>query len=127
MKTSILFTLVALTLAAATPVMARGGGGGGHGHSSGGTHYVSPHVTKNGTYVEGHMQTNPNGTKLDNWSTKGNVNPYTGQPGTKDPYGSASSTARTTTPAMAPQTQQPAAAAPDPTTPSGPIQPWSPN
>ena len=26
------------------------------------------------------------GTKLDNWSTKGNVNPYTGMPGTKDPW-----------------------------------------
>jgi len=31
------------------------------------------------------MQTNPNSTKLDNYSTKGNVNPYTGKPGTVDP------------------------------------------
>ena len=26
--------------------------------------------------------TNPNNTKADNYSTKGNVNPYTGKPGT---------------------------------------------
>jgi hypothetical protein len=56
----------------------RMGGGGGH--------YVRPYVKKDGTYVAPHYQTNPNGTKLDNWSTKGNVNPYTGKPGTKDPW-----------------------------------------
>lgn len=81
--------LGALVLGVVTvPVMARGGSGSGH--SSGSSHYVAPHVTKNGIYVEGHMQTNPNGTKLDNWSTKGNVNPYTGQPGTKNPDGPSS-------------------------------------
>jgi len=29
------------------------------------------------------MRTAPNGTQKDNFSTKGNVNPYTGQRGTK--------------------------------------------
>jgi hypothetical protein len=48
-------------------------------------HSVRGHITKNGTYVAPHYQTNPNGTKNDNWSTKGNVNPITGQPGTKNP------------------------------------------
>ncbi len=48
--------------------------------------YVSPHTTKNGTYVQGHYQTEANSTKLDNYSTKGNVNPYTGKAGTVDPY-----------------------------------------
>jgi hypothetical protein len=48
--------------------------------------YVRPHVTKNGTYVEGHQRTTPNGTKTDNYSTKGNINPYTGKSGTVDPY-----------------------------------------
>jgi len=48
-------------------------------------HSVRGHTTKNGTYVAPHYQTNPNGTKSDNWSTKGNVNPITGQPGTKYP------------------------------------------
>jgi hypothetical protein len=68
---------------------ARGGGfSGGHSsyHSSGtGEHYVSGYTRSNGTYVTGHHQTNPNGTKYDNWSSKGNVNPYTGKEGTIDP------------------------------------------
>ena len=50
-------------------------------------HYVAPHTTKNGTYVQGHYQTNPNGTRNDNYSTKGNINPYTGKSGTKAPDG----------------------------------------
>jgi hypothetical protein len=48
-------------------------------------HGVRGHATKDGKYVAPHYQTNPNGTKSDNWSTKGNVNPITGQPGTKNP------------------------------------------
>ena|SRR5665213_50633 len=52
-------------------------------------HYVRGYTKSDGTYVAPHMQTNPNGTRNDNWSTRGNVNPYTGQEGTKpaDPYG----------------------------------------
>ena len=53
--------------------------------SGSGYHYVRPYTTNRGTYVAPHYQTNPNPTKLDNWSTKGNVNPFTGTPGTKDP------------------------------------------
>jgi hypothetical protein len=45
--------------------------------------YVKPHVTKDGTYVEGHYRTAPNSTRLDNYSTEGNVNPYNGEEGTK--------------------------------------------
>jgi hypothetical protein len=48
--------------------------------------YVRGYVKSDGTYVAPHYQTSPNGTKLDNYSTKGNVNPYTGQPGYKNPY-----------------------------------------
>lgn len=101
------------------PVMARGGSGSSH--SSGSSHYVAPHVTKNGTYVEGHMQTNPNGTKLDNWSTKGNVNPYTGQPGTKNPDGSSSANtgAKTLTSTAGSNPMTPAT--PQPTTPLAPV------
>lgn len=52
--------------------------------------YVRPHVTKNGTYVEGHYRSSPNGTQMDNYGTKGNTNPFTGQPGTVTPgYNSA--------------------------------------
>jgi hypothetical protein len=51
--------------------------------------HVNGYTKKDGTYVAPHERTAPNHTNLDNYSTKGNVNPYTGQPGTKepDPYG----------------------------------------
>ncbi|ACB27623.1 hypothetical protein [Methylobacterium radiotolerans] len=73
----------AIMIAAAAPAYARGGGGG---HSSGGSHSISGYTRSNGTYVAPSHATNPNGSKSDNWSTKGNVNPYTGQAGTKSPY-----------------------------------------
>lgn len=50
------------------------------------SHSVKPHFKKDGTYVEGHRQTNPDSNKTNNWSSKGNANPYTGKEGTKDPY-----------------------------------------
>lgn len=50
------------------------------------SHYVRPHVTRDGTFVQGHMQTNPDSSRLNNWSSQGNVNPYTGQMGTVNPY-----------------------------------------
>lgn len=46
---------------------------------------VRPSVKKTGSYVQPHRRTRPDATKLNNYSTKGNVNPYTGKPGTKDP------------------------------------------
>jgi hypothetical protein len=51
-----------------------------------GDHEVRGYVRQDGTYVAPHMQTNPNNSLLDNYSTRGNVNPYTGKPGTVDPY-----------------------------------------
>ncbi len=42
-------------------------------------------VTKSGTYRSPHYRTSPNKTKIDNWSTKGNINPYTGKSGTVNP------------------------------------------
>jgi hypothetical protein len=45
---------------------------------------VRGHFRKDGTYVAPHMRSSPNSTTLDNWSTKGNVNPYNGQVGTKN-------------------------------------------
>lgn len=44
---------------------------------------VSAHYTRKGTFVQAHMRTSPNDTKNDNFSTRGNVNPYTGKAGTK--------------------------------------------
>ena len=55
---------------------------GGHVNSS--SHSISGYTTKNGTYVAPSRATNPNGTKEDNYSNKGNTNPYTGSNGTKD-------------------------------------------
>ena len=75
------FRIIATALvcaAVATPALAQG------------SHMVRGHYRKDGTYVAPHMQTNQNKTRLDNWSTRGNVNPYTGKVGTKDPYSSPS-------------------------------------
>ncbi len=38
------------------------------------------------TYVNSYYKTSPNKTKLDNYSTKGNYNPYTGKKGYTSPY-----------------------------------------
>lgn len=51
----------------------------------GGSHSVRSYTRHDGTYVQSHRATDRNGTKYDNWSTKGNVNPYTGKAGTKNP------------------------------------------
>lgn len=49
-------------------------------------HYRNGYVNKNGTYVAPSYATNPNNTRTDNYSSQGNVNPYTGRVGTVDPY-----------------------------------------
>lgn len=49
---------------------------------------VSGYVRRDGTYVPPSYRSAPNSTTLDNYSTRGNVNPYTGQTGTQQPtYG----------------------------------------
>ena len=82
--------LLVATAIACSPVFARGGGGshsgGSHSsssHTNGEAHNVKDYTKRDGTSVESHRQTNPNGTKNDNWSTQGNVNPDTGKAGTK--------------------------------------------
>lgn len=40
-------------------------------------------IRKNGTYVQPHYRSNPNSKKWDNYSSKGNYNPYTGKKGYK--------------------------------------------
>ena len=72
---AVIFLLLGLTDVA----LARSG-------SYGGSHSVSGYVRSNGTYVAPARATNPNGTKTDNWTTRGNVNPYTGKAGTKAPF-----------------------------------------
>lgn len=48
--------------------------------------YTKGYFKSNGTYVHGYHKTSPNHTKLDNYSTKGNFNPYTGKTGTVNSY-----------------------------------------
>ena len=47
---------------------------------------IKSYTKKNGTYVQPSYRTAPNKTKLDNYSTKGNYNPYTGKKGYVSPY-----------------------------------------
>lgn len=47
--------------------------------------HVRGYYRSNGTYVQPHYRSSPNGTALDNYSTRGNVNPYTGKEGTVNP------------------------------------------
>src|SRR5207253_2429586 len=63
--------LLAIILICAAPVFC---------HAQG-IHYVNGYVTRAGVYVPGHWETNANGNFYDNWSTRGNYNPYTGKPG----------------------------------------------
>jgi len=41
---------------------------------------------KSGTYVQPHYRSSPNRNKFDNWSTKGNYNPYSGKSGTRNQW-----------------------------------------
>jgi hypothetical protein len=86
---------LALVIGLTHDAAARGGGRSAHSSSShsytshrsskssSGEHYTKGYTKKDGTHVQGHYQTNPNHTKNDNYSTRGNVNPHTGKPGTK--------------------------------------------
>lgn len=49
--------------------------------------HVSGYYKSNGTHVNSYMRSNANSTKSDNFSTYGNINPYTGKVGTKKYYG----------------------------------------
>ncbi|WP_194164394.1 hypothetical protein [Lacisediminimonas profundi] len=61
------------------------------------------YVRNHGTYVQPHMQTAPDSSRLNNYSTQGNVNPYTGQAGTVNLYPSYQAPA----PRPAPNNYQP--------------------
>jgi hypothetical protein len=49
------------------------------------SHPVQGYTTSSGIYVPPHEQTNPNSAQSDNYGTRGNVNPYTGAVGTRNP------------------------------------------
>ena len=87
---AVLLLVGALSLGLATIADAGRGGGSRRGSSTGpGTgsnprsHSVRPHIRKDGVYVPGHRRSNPNRKPRDNWTTKPNVNPYTGKQGTR--------------------------------------------
>ncbi len=67
MKQLILFILIASTLQTFSQVR------------------VSGYYRKNGTYVQPHYRSNPDGNPYNNWSYPGNVNPYTGKVATGNP------------------------------------------
>ena len=48
--------------------------------------YVKGYDKKDGTYVAPHYRSSPNSTVNDNWSTYGNINPHTGEVGSKRVY-----------------------------------------
>ena len=49
--------------------------------------HVHGYYRTDGTYVQPHWRSSPNNITYDNWSTRGNVNPYTGQVGTRNDEG----------------------------------------
>lgn len=54
-------------------------------NSSPGVERVRGYTRKNGTYVAPYVRTKRDSTTLNNFSTKGNINPYTGKRGSRKP------------------------------------------
>jgi len=44
-------------------------------------HWVNGYTRSDGTYVRGHYRRDPDGNFFNNYSSKGNYNPYTGEKG----------------------------------------------
>ena len=53
--------------------------------------YVNGYYRNNGTYVEPYHRSAPDSSPYNNYSTQGNINPYTGARGTVNPYNNNSS------------------------------------
>ena len=70
----------------AAPQPYGGSYGGGYGIGSNPqSQGVQGYINQNGTYVQPYERTAPNNTQMDNYSTRGNQNPYTGAYGTRAP------------------------------------------
>ena len=52
---------------------------------AGGDVFVNGYTRRDGTYVAPHFRSAPDSSVDNNWSTYPNVNPYTGQQGTRSP------------------------------------------
>ena len=86
---TMIMLVLLIVVASCSVAIARGHGGGGYhsrghygGYRSSGIVHVHSYTRRNGTYVHSHDRTHADGTQYNNWSTKGNVNPETGKPGT---------------------------------------------
>lgn len=77
-RTMLVLPLLLIATALAQDAFARGGGG------HGGNVSVRGYTRSDGTYVAPHMRSAPDGNFSNNWSTRGNTNPYTGKEGTRD-------------------------------------------
>jgi hypothetical protein len=64
----------------------RGNGAGARAVNPSAPTYVNPYVRQNGSYVGGHYRSQSNDSTFDNYSTRGNVNPFTGKRGSTNPY-----------------------------------------
>ena len=64
------YTLVAVALALVSDVLLA-------------DNYTRPYVKRDGTVVEGYHSTEPNQYRFDNYSGRGNTNPYTGERGSQ--------------------------------------------
>ncbi len=85
MKRFCLFFLVA-TLLASVPSISIAKNGSYYSPGTGSkisSTYVHGYVKKNGTYVSSYRRSTSDGNFKNNWTTKGNVNPYTGKRGTR--------------------------------------------
>jgi len=51
---------------------------------------VGGYLKRSGTYITPHYRTSPDSTRWNNYSTRGNYNPYTGSKGYISPYKSYS-------------------------------------
>jgi hypothetical protein len=87
----IVLLLCFLPVMAANAASHHSGGSSYHRSSSSRAHksssdvHVHSYTKRNGEHVQSHMRTAPDSTKVNNFSARGNVNPYTGKVGTKDP------------------------------------------
>lgn len=54
--------------------------------------FVNPYTRRDGVQVPGHYRSSPDGDRSNNWSVAPNINPYTGERGTRSPYDNPSPT-----------------------------------
>ena len=54
-----------------------------YGATNSSVRYQQGYIRSNGTYVNGHFKTNTNRTNHDNFSTRGNINTFTGRSGSR--------------------------------------------